>query len=74
VPRRREFHWDDIFPIVDAPSARLMKVKAACLMRAGVITALQKSKIERRADLLIAQVERCDRPRYKHPAGSKRAA
>ena len=49
------FRWDDLFPIADEPSARLMKIKAACLKQAGVISAWQKSEIERRADQVIAQ-------------------
>jgi hypothetical protein len=55
VPQRTAFRWDDIFPIADEPSARLMKIKAACLKRAGIISAWQKSEIERRADQMIAE-------------------
>lgn len=73
VPRCRSIRWDDIFPIADAPSARLMKIKAACLMRAGVITALQKSEIDRRAGQAIARAEKHVPLRRTHAAG-KRAA
>src|SRR5437660_3606753 len=46
---------DRIFPIVDGPSAQLMKVKALCLNDAGVITAMQKVVIDRRADAVLAR-------------------
>jgi hypothetical protein len=73
VSRHRPFRWDDIFPIVDAPSARLMKIKAACLVRAGVITPLEKAKVDHRADQLIARAE-MDRHAPKRSDGGKRAA
>lgn len=68
---RCSFHWDDIFPIVDAPSARLMKIKAACLAQAGIITTPQKSEIDLRADRLMERVERHGRV---SSVGDKRAA
>jgi hypothetical protein len=43
-----------IFPIVDIPSAQLMKVKARCLHDAGVITAAQKIIIDHRANAALA--------------------
>ena len=42
-----------IFPIFDATSARLMKIKARSLYGAGVITAEQQAEINRRANDVI---------------------
>jgi hypothetical protein len=41
------------FPIKDAASADLMKLKAACLLRAGVLEEWEARKIIARADRLI---------------------
>ena len=46
----------DMFPIVDAASAHLMKIKAQCLFVAGVITATQKARVDDAADHVIAPV------------------
>jgi hypothetical protein len=43
-----------MFPIIDAESAHLMKIKAACLFGAGVITAAQKAQVDDAADHVIA--------------------
>jgi hypothetical protein len=43
-----------IFPISDAPSARLMKLKALCLFRAGIVTEPQRKAITRRANEVLA--------------------
>ena len=43
-----------IFPIVDIPSAQLMKIKARCLHGAGVITAAQKIIVDHRADAALS--------------------
>lgn len=45
---------DQIFPIVDPPSAGLMKIKAQCLLAAGIITAAQKNAVDRRASELMS--------------------
>lgn len=39
-----------IFPMNDAPSARLMKLKALCLSRAGVLTDAEKAAIQVKAE------------------------
>jgi len=44
-----------IFPIFDAPSARLMKLKAACLFRAGVLSTSQRAAVRRRVDEVLAR-------------------
>ncbi len=43
-----------IFPIPDAPSARLMKLKALFLFRAGVVTEKQRDVIARHANEVLA--------------------
>ena len=43
-----------IFPISDVPSARLMKLKALCLLRAGIITDVQRDAVIRRANHLLS--------------------
>ncbi len=43
-------HLDRVFPIVDVPSAQLMKVKARCVFGAGAITAEQLAEVDRRAN------------------------
>jgi hypothetical protein len=53
-------HWqrielDRVFPIVDMPSAVLMKVKARCVFGAGAITAAELAEIVRRADTAISR-------------------
>jgi hypothetical protein len=53
-------HWhrielDRAFPIVDMPSAVLMKVKARCVFGAGAITATELAEIVRRADTAISR-------------------
>jgi hypothetical protein len=45
---------DRIFPIPDAPSARLMKLKAHCLYRAGILSGTQRQAIARRADQVLS--------------------
>jgi hypothetical protein len=42
-----------LFPIKDVPSARLMKLKAHCLFRAGVLSEEQRAMIEHQADAII---------------------
>ena len=45
---------DLAFPVKDAASADLMKLKAACLLRAGVLEEWQALEIVARADRMIA--------------------
>ena len=45
-----------IFPIPDAPSARLMKLKALCLQRAGVLSEEQRRAIARQANEVLGDV------------------
>lgn len=49
------FNLSQIFPISDAPSARLMKLKALCLFRAGVLTEPQRALIKRKADEILTR-------------------
>jgi len=45
---------DLVFPVKDAASADLMKLKAACLLCAGVLEERQALEIVARADRMIA--------------------
>ena len=74
MSRPAAFRWDDIFPIADEPSARLMKIKAACLKRAGIISASQKSEIERRADRMIAESVTPEEPSRRPQRGASGAS
>jgi hypothetical protein len=56
-----------IFPISDAPSARLMKLKAWYLFRAGILTAPQRTAIACEANKVLAA-------RMARPAGDFKAA
>jgi hypothetical protein len=42
-----------IFPMSDASSARLMKLKAFCLFRAGVLSEQQRAIVARRANEVL---------------------
>jgi hypothetical protein len=44
---------NQIFPIKDVPSARLAKLKAFCLFRAGVVSEQEMAMIQARADACI---------------------
>ena len=44
---------NQIFPIKDVASARLMKLKALCLFRAGVVSEQDMAMIQARADAFI---------------------
>jgi hypothetical protein len=46
-----------IFPMPDAPSARLMKLKAACLFRAGVITPSQRTAVVHQAGSILERMQ-----------------
>jgi len=54
VDRSHRIELDRVFPIVDMPSAVLMKVKARCVFGAGAITAAELAEIVRRADRAIS--------------------
>jgi hypothetical protein len=57
-----------IFPIKDLPSARLMKLKALCLFRAGVVSKTEKARIEEKADAYL------NHPRFRSALPPRRAA
>ncbi len=42
-----------LFPIKDLPSARLMKLKAHCLTRAGVLSDQERAMVERKAESFL---------------------
>jgi hypothetical protein len=48
------FNLRQIFPMPDAPSARLMKLKAMCLSRAGVLSEDERAAVMRKADAILA--------------------
>ena len=43
-----------LFPIKDLPSARLMKLKAHCLFRAGVLSAEERAQVRGKGQGLLA--------------------
>ena len=57
-----------LFPIEDVPSARLMKLKATCLCRAGVLSEEEKAEIRAKADAFIRH------PRFQAALRPRRAA
>lgn len=59
---------DRLFPIEDVPSARLMKLKATCLCRAGVLSEEEKAAIRAKADAFIRN------PRFRAALHPRRAA
>jgi hypothetical protein len=54
VDHSDRIEFDRVFPIVDMPSALLMKIKARCVFSAGAITAADVAEIDRRADAAIS--------------------
>jgi hypothetical protein len=52
-----------LFPISDASSARLMRLKALCLHRAGILTDGQRAAVTRQASEVLAR-GRVERPRH----------
>ena len=54
----RDLDLARIFPMDDAASARLMIVKAECLLSAGVISEAAKQAVLARAKAVIAERER----------------
>ena len=59
---------DLAFPIKDLPSARLMKLKAHCLARAGVLSEDERMAVEERADVYLRN------PRFQAALSPRRAA
>ena len=57
-----------LFPIKDLPSARLMKLKAHCLTRAGVLSDQERAMVERKAESFLQQ------PRFQAALRPRRAA
>ncbi|HET7679308.1 MAG TPA: hypothetical protein VFK79_04135 [Xanthobacteraceae bacterium] len=45
--------FNRLFPMKDLPSARLMKLKAFCLFRAGVLSEKDTNEIRKKADALM---------------------
>jgi hypothetical protein len=45
--------FDRLFPMNDVSSARLMKLKAFCLFRAGVLSEKEMNEIREKADGLM---------------------
>jgi len=57
-----------LFPMKDPPSARLMKLKAFCLCRAGVLSEEEKAAIREKADAVM------EHPRFRSAQHPRRAA
>jgi hypothetical protein len=57
-----------LFPMKDLPSARLMKLKAFCLFRAGVLSEQEMTEIRAKADALMRN------PRFRSAWHPRRAA
>jgi hypothetical protein len=71
--RFREGDLGRIFPMANAASARLMRLKAHRLCDAGIITAALKAEVDRRADQLLvgAVVAPVDRGARHYSAGTR---
>ena len=59
---------NQLFPIKDLPSARLMKLKAMCLYRAGVLSEMERAAVARKAKAFIHH------PRFRSAQHPRRAA
>ena len=46
---RAKLDLNDVFPIKDEASAKLMRFKAECLLRAGIITERERQAVDARA-------------------------
>jgi hypothetical protein len=57
-----------LFPMRDLPSARLMKLKAFCLFRAGVLSEQEMTEIREKADAFMRN------PRFRSASHPRRAA
>ena len=56
--RRQRPYLGDAFPIVDVPSALLMRLKARCVLDAGAITPAEFAEVDRRAQAALSAAER----------------
>ena len=59
---------NQLFPIHDLPSARLMKLKAICLCRAGVLSEAEKAAVLRKVKAYIHH------PRFRAALQPRKAA
>ena len=57
-----------LFPMKDPPSARLMKLKAFCLFRAGVLSEQEMTQIREKAETFMRN------PRFRSALHPRRAA
>lgn len=57
-----------LFPMKDLPSARLMKLKAFCLYRAGLLSEAERAAVIRKAKAFIQN------PRFRSAEHPRRAA
>jgi hypothetical protein len=60
--------FNRLFPMKDRPSARLAKLKAFCLFRAGVLSEKDMNEIRKKADALMQN------PRFRSAQHPRRAA
>jgi hypothetical protein len=68
VPVRDAMDLKRLFPMQDLPSARLMKLKAFCLFRAGVLSEQEMTEIRQKADAFARN------PRFASALHPRRAA
>ncbi len=68
APVRDAMDLKRLFPMQDLPSARLMKLKAFCLFRAGVLTEQEMNEIREKADAFARN------PRFASALHPRRAA
>jgi len=59
---------ESLFPMKDIPSARLMKLKAFCLFRAGVLSEEEMREIREKAEAVMRD------PRFRSALNPRRAA
>ena len=60
--------FNSIFPMKDASSARLMKLKAFCLFRAGLLSQKEMKELREKADGFMQN------PRFQSAQHPRRAA
>ncbi len=58
--RSQRADLERVFPIVDVPSALLMRLKARCVLDAGAITPAEFDEVDRRAEKAISAAERAE--------------
>ena len=56
--------FNRLFPMKDVSSARLMRLKAFCLFRAGVLSEKEMNEIRKKADALM---QKPSFPSEQHP-------